>query len=113
MIFSSPSSNRLTQTSVVSDIAKVQMRKEQREKFGRYLREARIKAGLSQGDVSKKLRLKSAQSVSNFERGVSPVPTYVLREVMKMYKIKENDFVGYITRLQVESLRQDLFGRST
>jgi transcriptional regulator with XRE-family HTH domain len=41
---------------------------------GHFIRKAREKRGLSQSDVARLLNLKTAQSISNIERGVSPLP---------------------------------------
>lgn len=57
-----------------------------RSGFGLYLKELREKRGLSQGKLARLLRLKTAQSVSNIERGISPMPASHVKRVAKILK---------------------------
>jgi transcriptional regulator with XRE-family HTH domain len=43
-------------------------------RVGECLRRARERAGLTQAEVARAWRVRSAQSVSNIERGVAPLP---------------------------------------
>jgi transcriptional regulator with XRE-family HTH domain len=49
-------------------------------RFGKWLAERREKAGLSQKDISRFLGLKTAQSMSNIERGLAPLPLCHLKK---------------------------------
>ncbi len=57
--------------------------------IGSFLRNAREKRGLSQGDVAQKLGLGSPQSISDWERGYgSGVPLNTLLKLIKLYRIE-------------------------
>lgn len=44
---------------------------------GQYIRQCREASGITQGDLGKQLKLSSAQSVSNWERGIAkPTPNH-------------------------------------
>jgi transcriptional regulator with XRE-family HTH domain len=55
--------------------------------LGEYLQEMRIRANLTQREVSLELGYSSAQFISNFERGISSPPLKKLRELIRMYKM--------------------------
>lgn len=54
---------------------------------GQFLRNARVKAGLSQSDVAVKLKFQTSQFVSNWERDICMVPPRHARTVSHLYKI--------------------------
>lgn len=51
------------------------------EELGRRIREAREEAGLTQPQLAETLGLKHPQSISNYERGVTEIPTKRLRRI--------------------------------
>jgi transcriptional regulator with XRE-family HTH domain len=75
------------------------------EAQGKIIRKARKAAGLSQGDISKKMGWKSSQFISNIERGIAGIPEFQLDRIVKLlnldrwelYHILMND---YADRLQ-------------
>lgn len=71
---------------------------------GSFLKTQREKAGLSQGDVSKKLGWKSPQLISDWERGISGPPKDALYDLCKMYKIKEEKMIDVILGAEREEL---------
>ncbi|MGE3975303.1 MAG: helix-turn-helix domain-containing protein [Bdellovibrionales bacterium] len=56
-----------------------------RKKLGRYLKQSRQKAGLSQKIVSERLGLQTAQYISNIERGLCAVPIDTLKKLIQLY----------------------------
>lgn len=58
-------------------------------KLAYFMKAARIRAGLSQAAVAKKLGFTTPQFISNWERGVSTVPSEHYGTLAKMYKIRE------------------------
>jgi len=58
-----------------------------RAEFGAYTQKLRIRAGLSQKQVADRLKLKSGQLVSNWERGVCYPPLLDLKELALMYNV--------------------------
>lgn len=78
-----------------------------REKIiGTFLREHRIKSGLTQGDVAKLLKYTTPQFVSNWERGVSQPPMDVLPQLSQRYGIDPDEFVRVFSLYQEEMLKQ-------
>ena len=61
-------------------------------KLGHYFRSCRIKVKLSQEDVAKKLGFKSAQFISNVERGIAFFSIAQLIQIIDIYQLNE-DFV--------------------
>jgi transcriptional regulator with XRE-family HTH domain len=59
--------------------------------LSKYLKRARVKRGLTQADVSGRLGLKSPQSISNIERGLTPVPMRHLGRLMSMYRLPKRE----------------------
>ena len=55
--------------------------------LGEYLQVMRIKADLTQREVSLELGYSSAQFISNFERGISSPPLKKLKELIRMYRM--------------------------
>ena len=74
--------------------------------FGRYLREKRREAGLSQQNVASALGYSSPQFISNLERGTCPVPLNRIRQFIDLYKIDQNEFVSRFLNEQEIMLRQ-------
>ncbi len=58
------------------------------KKLGKYLKDKRTDAELSQAEVAKKLGYNSAQYISNFERGLCMPPLKKLRKLVLMYNIE-------------------------
>ena len=65
---------------------------------GTYIRELREKKGLSQADVAKLLSLKTAQSISNIERGVSPLPRAKIKRMADIFGVKKGEIVTVVMR---------------
>ncbi len=83
-----------------------------RKAIGKYLQEKRTDAGLTQAEVASRLKLKSAQSISNIERGLAPPPSNVLRNMIVYYKISEKEIMDFLTQIQVQEWRSRLFGKT-
>lgn len=66
------------------------------QKLARYLKAARVKAGLTQKEVSDRLNYKTSQFVSNWERGHSIPPLNALKTIAKLYKVNLNDLFEQI-----------------
>ena len=73
-----------------------------------YLKDSRIRAGLSQKDVSDALGYGSAQFVSNWERGVSSPPGNTLRKLAKLYKITLADLYEVLLEETLARAEKDL-----
>lgn len=65
---------------------------------GSFIRQMREKRGLSQGDVAKLLNLKTAQSISNIERGVSPLPRTKIKRLADILGVRKNEIVTVVLK---------------
>lgn len=77
------------------------------ENIGQFLREKREARGLSQTEVADALSVKP-QFISNWERGMSSPPLRLLRIVMKMYGIPDQELVDFMLKEQEDFLRNQL-----
>jgi transcriptional regulator with XRE-family HTH domain len=68
------------------------------KQIGSFIRELRESRGLSQGDVAKLLNLKTAQSISNIERGVSPLPRAKIKKLADVLGIRKGEIVTIVLR---------------
>ena len=62
------------------------------KQFGRKVREIRLKQGLSQGDVSRRLNLHRSY-VSGIERGVRNPSLKVVQKIAKALEVKVSDLL--------------------
>lgn len=77
-------------------------------RFGQYLAQCRKNANYSQGEISKILGFKSAQSISNIERGITFPPVYVLKQLVDLYKIPEREILDIVTQMSRENWKRKL-----
>lgn len=63
---------------------------------GEFLKKRREKAKLSQGQLAKALGYKTAQFVSNMERGISLPPKEAVDKLCKLLNIQKKDLVKRI-----------------
>lgn len=66
------------------------------ETLGEYLQNMRIKANLTQREVSLALGYSSAQFISNFERGIAVPPLKKLKILVKMYNMPADEVMDMI-----------------
>lgn len=76
--------------------------------LGNFLKQKRIKAKLSQGEVAKRLGYSSPQFISNWERNLSLPPMSILKKLSKMYNIGEEELYNMIVDDAVNTLKTDL-----
>jgi len=60
---------------------------------GKIIRKGRETAGVSQREIAKVLKLKTAQSISNIERGVSPLPATAVKKLSKLIDVPAEELV--------------------
>ena len=73
-----------------------------------FLRESRIKAGLSQKDVADRLGYSTAQFISNWERGLSSPPVDTLKRLTEILNAKPKDLVNIILLENKKELEKNL-----
>lgn len=76
--------------------------------LGKFLKERREKAGLSQKDVADKLGYSTPQFVSNWERGVSTPPLKTLKKIGDMYSVSADELFNVTLNYQVQQMTIDL-----
>ncbi len=77
-------------------------------KLGKFTRDLRIMAGLSQKDVSNHFKWKSSQLISNTERGISHIPFGSYKSLAKLYSVDYQWLRGKVTDYLVEAYVEDL-----
>lgn len=78
-----------------------------RSEFASYSKELREKAGLTQAQISKSLKLTTPQMVSNWERGLCYPPLALFKSLAQLYKIDlESFFDAY-----AKAVREDLWAK--
>ena len=73
-----------------------------------FLKEKRIRAGLSQKEVAEKLGYSTAQFVSNWERGLSAPPVETLKVIAEMYNVDLDEVFNVTLESAVNRLTVDL-----
>lgn len=76
--------------------------------LAKFLKDKRLQAGFSQGDVAKKLGYTSPQFVSNWERGLSRPPTTTLRKLAQIYNISLNEMFETVLQLTISERTAEL-----
>jgi len=76
--------------------------------LSKFLKEKRIQAGLSQGDVAKKLGYTSPQFISNWERGLARPPVTTIRKLAQIYKIDTDEMFDVVLKSTVDDLTVEL-----
>ncbi|MDG0816419.1 helix-turn-helix domain-containing protein [Bdellovibrio svalbardensis] len=83
---------------------------EKLSKLASFLKEGRLKAGLSQKEVSEYLKYDTPQFVSNWERGIAAPPISILKKLADLYKISSEKLFEVVLaeeiRLTEENLRK-------
>lgn len=79
-----------------------------KKKLGKFLRNERIKAGLTQGEIANKLGYSSPQFISNIERGLSVIPLKTLSVLVNEYRINPDTMIKTIMESQKQILKKFL-----
>ncbi|MCO5143201.1 MAG: helix-turn-helix domain-containing protein [Oligoflexia bacterium] len=80
--------------------------KELFEVLGGYLQNKRVKVGLSQGDVAKRLGYSSPQFISNFERGLCAPPLTKLKGIVNLYNLNGEEVVKLMLKEHERHIRK-------
>lgn len=75
--------------------------------FGKFLKEKRVKANLTQAQVAKALGYKTSQFVSNWERGLSTPPAFVIKKIAELYNINAKELVGLLIDITVIKITKE------
>lgn len=76
--------------------------------YGIKLKEYRKNAGLSQKEVSDEMGYKTAQFISNWERGLSFPPIVELKKLAQIYKCDTKKFANSIKEEMLDSYKKSL-----
>lgn len=74
--------------------------------IGKFLKDKRSKAGLTQHEVALGLEYDTAQFVSNWERGISLPPLVALPRLASMYKVPAKEFIEIMCEYQEQVLKR-------
>lgn len=77
--------------------------------LGQYLQEMRIRAKLTQREVSLELGYSSAQFISNFERGIAAPPLKKLKDLIRIYRMPVEKVMNLILEGDREALQAALY----
>lgn len=81
--------------------------KRDHKKFGRFLREQRLKLKMSQPQIARVVGCHT-QFISNIERGICAPPLKVLKVLTKLYKLSPNELIRRIINEQKNYLKKNL-----
>jgi transcriptional regulator with XRE-family HTH domain len=76
--------------------------------FGEYIRDLRIKRGVSQTELAKIMGFKNAQFISNWERGLAGVPVKHIFTLAKAFDLSWETLM----RAYLEDMRRQIIERS-
>lgn len=76
--------------------------------LGKYLKDKREAAGLSQKEVADRLGYTTPQFVSNWERGVSQPPLKTLKKIGEMYKVSSDELFNITLNYTIQEVTTDL-----
>lgn len=76
-----------------------------------FLKEARLKKGLTQGQAAKELGLTSPQYISNIERGLCPASLETILKLIEVYDLKPAKLVELMTQDFKYNLEQKLVAK--
>lgn len=77
-----------------------------------FLREARLKSGLSQAELSEKLGYTSPQIVSNWERGLCWAPLDKLYDISQILKLNKAQLIDLLMAEQEALIRSKVMGKA-
>jgi transcriptional regulator with XRE-family HTH domain len=70
--------------------------------IGRFLKEERVRTGLTQWEVAQTLGYSSSQFISNWERGISRPPMTALPHIARLFRLAPKDLIKVMHRYQTE-----------
>lgn len=83
--------------------------KQARRMLGDYLKNYRISAGLTQSEIASKLKLSSAQYVSNIERGQAEPSIETLKIWVELCNIDPDEVISAYEELAELTMRQHFY----
>jgi transcriptional regulator with XRE-family HTH domain len=83
-------------------------KKDSMELFSKYLKDMRIKKGVSQRELAELLGYTSGQFVSNYERGMCPVPLDKVKDLIGILNLDSTKVVNLIQEDRKKSLLRTL-----
>jgi len=76
-----------------------------------FLRDKRLKAGISQGEVARTLGYTSPQFVSNWERGLSEPPIATLKKLASLYSVPLDEMFEVVMEATLEKVKAELHAK--
>lgn len=78
-----------------------------------FLKNSRVKSGLTQSDVAGKLGYSSPQFISNWERGIAAPPVPTLRRLADLYKVSSENMLNQFLSHMENTVRKEYFGKKS
>lgn len=75
--------------------------------FGKFLKQKRVHADLTQAQVAKSLGYKTSQFVSNWERGLSTPPAFVIKKIAELYRIDAKELLNLLIEITINKITKD------
>ena len=75
---------------------------------GKFLKDQRLRANLTQSQVAQELGYTSPQFISNIERGLCSAPMKYLKGFLKLYKLSLDELLSVILKQEEINLRRAL-----
>lgn len=82
--------------------------KKVKENLGTFIKERRLRKGISQAELAERLGYASPQFVSDWERGVSSPPIKKLPEISKELGVSMNTLFDLLVELATTQLKESL-----
>ena len=82
-----------------------------KNKLGKFLKDKRVKADLTQWDVANKLGYSSAQFISNFERGLCSPPLNQLKNIVDLYDLNPDELVDLMMEERQRLIEKSIYGK--
>lgn len=79
------------------------------KQLGKYFANRRLQMGLTQAQAAQACGKISAQFVSNIERGVAPIPQYMLIQWLLLYQLDPEVFMNFVLDCFQQELKKTLF----
>lgn len=79
--------------------------------LGEFLRKSRMRAGKSQKEVSEYFGFSTAQFISNWERGQSKPPFYLVPKIASLYDIEQKEIYKIMFEFDKMKLQQKYKGK--
>lgn len=76
--------------------------------LAKYIKEKRLAAGLSQGDIADELGYGSPQFISNWERAIARPPVSALKKIAEILGVSADEIFDIVLRSEIAEITEDM-----